>query len=153
MFINLLNHILIFTCAYVWFVCISSFSQYFFGYRNSLSYECFAVWLEKISLTQTKIYQCHVCGRTFLKNCDLLSHNKSHTDSKPYQCNICDSVFSRKWDLSGQIKIHTNNKQFQCDICDTAFLRKWDLLRHIKTHSVINTGDKPFQCNYCEKAF
>ena len=62
-----------------------------------------------MSETQPKKYQCHVCGRTFSRNCDLLLHSKSYTDAKPYQYNICDSVFPRKCD-----HLRHNKTQLAC---------------------------------------
>jgi len=96
-----------------------------------------------------KRHQCSTCSKTFVTKKELVMHTRTHTGEKPYQCQICDKRFSLMEALKRHMRSHTGEKPYSCEICNKAFAQGSGLARHMLTH----TGIKPYSCNICNKAF
>ncbi|XP_023191149.1 zinc finger protein 778-like [Xiphophorus maculatus] len=93
--------------------------------------------------------ECHVCGRVFKSQYNMVRHLKDHSGEKPLCCQICGKVFVQTCHLKEHLQMHTGAKPFSCEICGKCFTRKSSLKVHRKTH----TGDKPYSCETCGKCF
>lgn len=96
-----------------------------------------------------KKYQCDLCGKAFVKLCDMDRHTRVHTGEKPCICNICGKGFQQSHNLSKHLITHLHIKPFLCEICNKQFSRPDVLSRHVLTHAV----EKPFKCSLCPKNF
>ncbi|XP_029382746.1 zinc finger protein 502-like [Echeneis naucrates] len=132
---------------------------------------------EKIHTVRDRPYLCHICCKTFLSNCGLTAHMKTHSSERPFVCVICSKgfisngelkahmrvhtgeapygcsrcgrFFKRKTHLSNHVKSHLGIKQFVCSVCGKACSRQEHLTVHMRTHN----GERPYKCSLCEKAF
>ncbi|XP_040177116.1 oocyte zinc finger protein XlCOF8.4-like isoform X1 [Rana temporaria] len=84
----------------------------------------------------------------FMKNHDLVVHQRSHTSEKPFSCSQCEKLFIRKSGLAQHRRTHTGEKPFSCSVCGKCF-KESQLNRHHRVH----TGEKPFSCSECGKCF
>ncbi|GFU78097.1 zinc finger protein 713 [Trichonephila clavipes] len=99
--------------------------------------------------TETKPFQCNVCGKGFTVSSILTNHMRTHTGEKPFHCNVCKKCFSQSINLTIHKRTHTGEKPFQCDVCEKQFSTSTHLNTHMRTH----TGEKPYQCPSCKKKF
>ncbi|XP_015240897.1 PREDICTED: zinc finger protein 37 homolog [Cyprinodon variegatus] len=71
------------------------------------------------------------CGRSFRTASELKRHVLlHHTDERPYRCDVCGKGFVRLCDLNAHAKIHSKERPFVCHICGKAFLKSFSMLRH-----------------------
>uniref|UniRef100_A0A8C5MAB3 C2H2-type domain-containing protein n=1 Tax=Leptobrachium leishanense TaxID=445787 RepID=A0A8C5MAB3_9ANUR len=92
---------------------------------------------------------CSDCGKSFLKNASLISHQRIHTGEKPFVCSDCGKCFRNNRNLVIHQRIHTGERPFQCKDCNKSFIQISSLLAHRRVH----TGEKPFLCSDCGKCF
>ncbi|XP_061681008.1 zinc finger protein 271-like [Syngnathoides biaculeatus] len=99
--------------------------------------------------SETKLYICTGCGKTFTNKSVLRNHMVTHTGEKPFACLVCDKRFSFKQNMRRHMAIHTGEKPHSCPFCDKRFYDKFEMKRHMLTH----TAEKPFACSVCAKSF
>lgn len=122
----------------------------FFCYRQSVSADD-----SDYLLNQDEVYPCHLCGKTFRSDLQLVKHQRSHavehgsSSRGAYQCPICERKFEHSGKLSRHMRIHTGERPHRCRVCNKTFIQSGQLVIHMRTH----TGEKPYTCSTCEKAF
>lgn len=105
---------------------------------------------------------CTVCGRKFVKDCNVRNHMKLHfCDGDPeiiqklldepeiYECEICGKVLYSKSSYQNHVNRGHNGdmKPFKCDFCDYCAASNILMILHERNH----TGEKPYKCQICDK--
>ncbi|XP_044151911.1 oocyte zinc finger protein XlCOF7.1-like isoform X2 [Bufo gargarizans] len=98
---------------------------------------------------KVKLYGCQNCGKSFTQNSFLIKHQRIHKGERPFECSECEKCFRKRSDLIRHQRIHTGEKPYLCQECGKGFNQRSHLLRHYRTH----TGEKPFSCLECGKCF
>ncbi|GLG93452.1 Protein suppressor of hairy wing [Gryllus bimaculatus] len=98
---------------------------------------------------QKKKHVCKVCGGSFVSQCELDIHNRTHTGERPYLCDVCGATFARQSQLASHSTIHTGERPYECDFCGKTFRQKSNLNLHLPLH----TGKRPHRCDVCGKTF
>ena len=99
-----------------------------------------------------QIYDCEVCGYSFLKREQLRNHKKIHSPRR-HVCPICSKAFKQRVHLAEHIRRHTGEKPFACFACDKQFVVRGQLNRHIRIeHGGLPMSDK-FPCPICSQHF
>lgn len=71
------------------------------------------------------------CGRGYKTTSELKRHVLfHHTTERPHKCDMCGKGFVRLCDLNAHAKIHSKEKPFICHICGKAFLKAYSMFRH-----------------------
>ncbi|CAG7784854.1 unnamed protein product [Allacma fusca] len=118
-------------------------------------------------------FTCKTCQKTFISNCNLRRHEKSHartilTTNKKYDCKLCKNVSFSKWnEFESHVKTHPESrgssnalskvkkgrstlKKCRCLLCDKEFAVEDTMFSHFMyTHA----WRKPHMCNKCQKSF
>lgn len=76
--------------------------------------------------------ECDICGKGFLKPCQVERHKRIHTGERPYKCNLCSKSFSQKNTLKVHQKHHTGDRPHPCPHCNLSFTQKGNLKTHLK---------------------
>ncbi|XP_018545307.1 zinc finger protein 317 [Lates calcarifer] len=132
---------------------------------------------EKIHTDRDRPYLCHICCKTFLSNCGLTAHIRTHSDERPFICIVCGKGFISNGELKAHTRVHTGEAPYGCSECGRFFKRKTHLNNHVRSHLGIklfacgvcgkacsrqehltvhmrtHNGERPYQCSLCEKAF
>ncbi|XP_062970816.1 zinc finger protein 445 isoform X2 [Cynocephalus volans] len=56
--------------------------------------------------TEEKCHKCSICGKTFNKRSQLISHKRFHTRERPFECRECGKTFRWSSNLSRHLKNH-----------------------------------------------
>ncbi|XP_026225000.1 zinc finger and SCAN domain-containing protein 2-like isoform X2 [Anabas testudineus] len=101
--------------------------------------------------THSKVrpFICIVCSKGFISNGELRAHMRVHTGEAPYGCSECGRFFKRKTHLNNHVRSHLGIKLFVCSVCGKACSRQEHLTVHMRTHN----GERPYKCTVCDKAF
>ncbi|XP_047232078.1 zinc finger protein 264-like isoform X2 [Girardinichthys multiradiatus] len=71
------------------------------------------------------------CSRSYRTGSELKRHVLvHHTNERPYKCDVCGKGFVRLCDLNAHAKIHSKERPFVCHICGKAFLKAYSMFRH-----------------------
>ncbi|XP_039996637.1 zinc finger protein 37-like isoform X3 [Xiphias gladius] len=132
---------------------------------------------EKIHTVRDRPYLCHICCKTFLSNCGLTAHMRTHSNERPFICIICSKGFISNGELKAHMRVHTGEAPYGCSECGRFFKRKTHLNNHVRSHLGIklfvcgvcgkacsrqehltvhmrtHNGERPYKCSLCDKAF
>ncbi|XP_058458364.1 zinc finger protein 595-like [Malaya genurostris] len=94
---------------------------------------------------------CVDCGNTYDTNAALREHRISHTDERRWECHVCGMKFKRNHNLINHRKIHLIDKpviKFKCqeEDCSEEFLTKSALATHRSAHGRVC-------CRLCSRTF
>ena len=107
------------------------------------------VCVDKLQGRKFKLFQCHLCGKSFNDKSGLKQHEKAHFEYYSVTCKECGKHISRASNLKEHMKIHTCDSPFSCHFCGKLCVQSGNLKIHLRTH----TGERPFPCDHCEKTF
>ena len=96
------------------------------------------------STSDTKVFACSYCSKTFSQSGNLSTHLKIHTGDR-HKCLVCGREFTQKGNLKKHMRTHSGEKPYSCAICLSSFAQKWDLKRHIRTHKSENNKHVPLE--------
>ncbi|KAK7869426.1 hypothetical protein R5R35_008155 [Gryllus longicercus] len=96
-----------------------------------------------------KKHICKVCGSSFVAQCLLDIHNRTHTGERPFLCDVCGATFIRQSQLASHSTIHTGERPYECDFCGKTFRQK----SHLNLHLPLHTGKRPYRCDVCGKTY
>ncbi|XP_029567180.1 zinc finger E-box-binding homeobox 2 isoform X1 [Salmo trutta] len=86
---------------------------------------------KKIKKTESGMYACDLCDKTFQKTSSLLRHKYEHTGKRPHQCMICKKAFKHKHHLIEHSRLHSGEKPYQCDKCGKRFSHSGSYSQHM----------------------
>ncbi|XP_014914139.1 zinc finger E-box-binding homeobox 2a isoform X1 [Poecilia latipinna] len=86
---------------------------------------------KKIKKTESGMYACDLCDKTFQKTSSLLRHKYEHTGKRPHQCQICKKAFKHKHHLIEHSRLHSGEKPYQCDKCGKRFSHSGSYSQHM----------------------
>lgn len=116
------------------------------------SLDCGDSHIETVPMDQEQLLveerACHVCGRMFSRDCDLIRHmDEIHMGERAFKCSSCDKEFAQRNHLTLHLRIHTGERPHACPFCKKSFAQRSNLNVHLRTH----TGEKPYFCHTCGK--
>ncbi|XP_064130769.1 zinc finger protein 445 isoform X1 [Loxodonta africana] len=56
-----------------------------------------------------KCHKCNICGKSFKKGSQLISHKRFHTRERPFKCRECGKTFRWSSNLARHVKNHTRD--------------------------------------------
>jgi hypothetical protein len=102
---------------------------------------------------KTRPYECHACGKAFLRASHLSTHMRTHSGEKPHKCvhDGCGKAFAQSSNLRTHMRTHTGEKPYACVHvgCEKAFADPSALSAHKRIH----TGERQHKCPECQKTF
>ncbi len=99
-----------------------------------------------------KPFQCNICEKRFVYNCNLEAHMQFHNKQRPFSCSRCNKAYSTK----GKLKEHNKYDhaetpiEFRCPQCNKTFSRPCSLKKHLVKHS---NDSFPWKCNLCDRKY
>ncbi|XP_041981644.1 gastrula zinc finger protein XlCGF62.1-like, partial [Aricia agestis] len=101
---------------------------------------------------------CHVCGKVYKNNTDLVLHEQTkhnQVSNLKAKCPQCQKYFVSKYNLKKHLKrVHAKQKEFVCTICSKAFAFNNELGKHMSSvHYKNYGGKKTFSCQLCKRVF
>ncbi|XP_032998174.1 zinc finger and SCAN domain-containing protein 21-like [Lacerta agilis] len=83
-------------------------------------------------------FRCAECGKSFIHQRTLSTHQRLHTGEKLYECPDCGKKFLSKSKLARHRRLHTGERPFKCLYCWRSFSQSYNRTEHERTH----TGEK-----------
>ncbi|XP_016325129.1 zinc finger E-box-binding homeobox 2a isoform X3 [Sinocyclocheilus anshuiensis] len=109
---------------------LDSAGDYLSGLEDLTDSESFLA-RKKIKKTESGMYACDLCDKTFQKTSSLLRHKYEHTGKRPHQCQICKKAFKHKHHLIEHSRLHSGEKPYQCDKCGKRFSHSGSYSQHM----------------------
>ena len=79
-----------------------------------------------------KQHTCEICGKSFFKNNELVSHSRIHSGQKPYNCSFCGLAFrDRSCVRRHEDIIHKGVIRHQCHKCGKGYAEKCKYRLHV----------------------
>lgn len=105
--------------------------------------------------TDSTIYRCDKCEKTFHRKSLLNLHVMSHVpkEEQPYVCCKCARRFHCEALLRNHERVHLPKEErlvFPCHLCHKKFSSKSAVSAHLKA---IHLGERPFVCDQCGHSF
>lgn len=85
------------------------------------------------------MYQCDLCGKSFLYHTSFSSHILSHTGQRDHKCTKCNLALKSKSHLKRHMRVHTGERRFDCKVCGRKFAERYNLVSHEKLHDNENS--------------
>ena len=94
-----------------------------------------------------RIFKCEKCDYSTKVQCDLIKHQRKHSETKPYVCPVEGCGHSSRYpnNIKKHMRKHSQYRPFPCEVCGVAFKTNSSL----KTHALQHTDDKPILCTMC----
>lgn len=94
-----------------------------------------------------KNIKCHQCPKRFSSLDAYKTHvSIAHVGSRVFQCKVCFKKFLRKKELDRHAALHTSGKLLSCSQCDKKFTRKDKLVKHEETHGYVVNNMPCIEC-------
>ena len=84
--------------------------------------------------TESRRFQCIVCGSKFKRSTHLHRHMRLHTGTKPYACSICRKRFSRSDNMTAHSHSHYTDKLHCCCVCGEVYDNLVRFADHCRSH-------------------
>ena len=99
-------------------------------------------------------YNSSLCGKSYLRNEDFISHMTMHTSGNsptnngqtgemPYLCHLCEKPILTMSEMNIHMMNHTGEEPYKCSQSEDSFSKYCDLQKHNDIHLKINS----FKCN------
>lgn len=90
--------------------------------------------IQGIHMSESKVYECKICGYKTRTMTVLYSHSKRHNKTHP--CEFCGRNFANSLELQDhRLAIHIKVKSFECKVCGKFFVSHRYVLKHMRrTH-------------------
>ncbi|XP_043939582.1 zinc finger and BTB domain-containing protein 39 [Protopterus annectens] len=84
--------------------------------------------------TNSRWYNCKVCGKRFAHSSEFSYHTRIHTGEKPYQCKVCHRFFRGRSTIKCHLKTHAGALMYRCTVCGHYSPTLNIMTKHIEVH-------------------
>ncbi|XP_072948854.1 uncharacterized protein [Epargyreus clarus] len=92
-------------------------------------------------------FVCEMCGNSFYRKNDIITHLRVHTGEQPYVCQYCPKKFRQIASMIRHRRTHTGEKPYACPICGRRFADS----NLVRKHQSVHSDERNFQCHLCPK--